>query len=130
MGKPTGFLEFQRVVAPSRDPLVRIGDWKLLATLDKPSSCSLLTTQRGLKGEIKVGERLDGWKPGGAHRGLQPALIAQPNMAAQQLADRLPSGELAAVGAAQTVIEGFERPGHLEIGQLMPEPIAQGEGRH
>ena len=28
MGKPTGFLEFERKPIPDRDPLDRIGDWK------------------------------------------------------------------------------------------------------
>ena len=27
MGKPTGFLEFQRELAPDRDPLERVKDW-------------------------------------------------------------------------------------------------------
>jgi glutamate synthase (NADPH) small chain len=28
MGKPTGFVEFQRELPPDRDALTRIGDWK------------------------------------------------------------------------------------------------------
>ena len=71
-----------------------------------------------LEGEVEVGEGLHGREPGGAHGRLEPALIAQRDVAPEERGHRFAGGEHATVGAAEVVVEGFERPGHLEIGEL------------
>jgi hypothetical protein len=51
-------------------------------------------------------------------------------VAAEERAHRLAGRELATVGAAEDVVERLKRAGHLEIGELGPEPIAEGRGGH
>lgn len=42
-------------------------------------------------------------------------------MCAQQLIDGLWPGQFARIAAPEDVVEGFQRTGHLEIGELSPE---------
>jgi hypothetical protein len=90
----------------------------------------LIPLDARLEGEVEVRQGLHRREPGGAHSGLEPALIAERDVAAEERAHRLAGGELATVGPAQNVVEGFEGAGHLEIGELGPEPIAEGRGGH
>jgi hypothetical protein len=90
----------------------------------------LIPLDARLEGEVEVRQGLHRREPGGAHGGLEPALIAEGDVAAEQRAHRLAGGELAAVGPAQNVIKGFEGAGHFEIGELDPESIAEGGRGH
>jgi len=60
----------------------------------------------------------------GAHGGLQAAVVAEPDLGAQQLLDGLGGGGRAAVGLCEDAVDGFEGAGHLEVGEHLPQPIA------
>ena len=89
------------------------------------SSCSRFSDR--LKGEVEVGERLHGGKSGGAHRRLEPAIVAERDRRAEQLFNRGWCFDGAAVEVMQDLIEGFERPRHLEISELRADALAQRE---
>src|SRR5579862_9617878 len=76
------------------DVLLAIDEAELVQTLD------LLALDRGLKGKIEALERLDRRQPRGAHRRLEPAVVAQLNLCRQQSVDRLARRKLAAVDLA------------------------------
>ena len=105
----------------------------ILPALDKAQrveALQLVALDARLEAEIEIGERLHGRESRGPHGGLEPPLIAERDVAPEERAHRLPGGELAAVGPAQDVIQRFEGAGHLEIGELGAEPIAEGRGGH
>jgi hypothetical protein len=105
----------------------------ILASLDEAQrveALELVAFDARLEAEVEVRERLHGRESRGPHGGLQPPLIAQRDVAAEERTHRLPGGELAAVGPAQDVVEGFEGAGHLEIGELGAQPIAERGRRH
>src|SRR2546422_137591 len=56
----------------------------------------LVALDARLEAEVEVGQGLHGREPGGAHGGLEPALIAERDVAPQERAHRLAGGELAA----------------------------------
>ena len=94
--------------------LLALDEAELVQALD------LLALDRGLEGEVEVAERLDRRQPRGAHRGLQPAVVAQGDLAPS-------SGSIASAAASgrrrcsrRIVIERFQRAGHLEIGEHVP----------
>jgi hypothetical protein len=64
-----------------------------------------------------------------AHRRLETALIAEGDLRPEQRLDRIRRGALARVHRGEDGVEGLERAGHLEVGQLGPEPIPAGEWR-
>ena len=49
----------------------------------------LLTTQRGLEGEIEVPELLDHRQPARAHRGLQSPVVAELNLGGEETDSRV-----------------------------------------
>ncbi len=100
----------------------------ILPALDEAQrmeTLQLVPPDARLEAEVEVGQGLHGGEPGGAHGGLQSALIAERDVAPEERTHRFAGGELAAVGAAQDVVQGFEGAGHLEIGELGPEPVAE-----
>jgi len=105
------------------DILVALEEAQRMQTLN------LLALHAWLKTEIKVGERFDDWQAGGAHRGLQAACVAQLDVRPQQLLNRVPGTHLARVTAPEDVIEGLERPRHLEIGELRAKPLTERRAR-
>ncbi|MBA3890115.1 MAG: hypothetical protein H0X64_06260 [Gemmatimonadaceae bacterium] len=88
---------------------------------DRPE---LLAFDRRLKGEVDVGERLHVREPRGAHGGVEPAMIAERDLCLQQGVQRGGGGERPAIEAGEDLIERFERPGHLEVGELRAQVIA------
>jgi hypothetical protein len=100
----------------------------ILAPLDEAQgmeALELVAFDARLEAEVEVGQGLHSREAGGPHGGLQPPLIAERDVAPQQLGHGFAGGELAAVGPAQDVVEGFEGAGHLEIGELGAQPIAE-----
>jgi hypothetical protein len=89
----------------------------------------LLPLQAGLEGEVEIAEGLHGGQPGGAHRGHEASGIAERDLSAEQGFQGVGGPELPAVNASEDGVEGLERAGHLEIGELGPQAIAQGGGR-
>ena len=101
----------------------------ILAALDEAErvqTFDLLAFDTRLKREIKIGERLRHGQARRAHRRFQPAIIAQRNLRAEQHFERRRRLELPAIERAENVIERFECAGQFEIGELRPEPIAEG----
>jgi hypothetical protein len=86
----------------------------------------LLSTERRLEGEIKLGEPFDDGQATGAHRGLQASVIAELNLGVEQLLDRLGGRERRTIDAVEDRIEGLERPRHVQVGEHLPETIATG----
>jgi hypothetical protein len=83
-------------------------DDHILPTLDEAEfiqTFDLLPAHGGLKGEIEVAELFHDGQPAGAHRGLQPPVIAQLNLRRQQLLDRFRGGERPAIDALENRIE-------------------------
>ena len=72
---------------------------------------------------------LDDRQAAGAHRRLQPSVVAQLNLRGEQLLDRLGRGERAAIDALQNRIERFEGAGHAQVGEDVAEPVAARERR-
>jgi hypothetical protein len=89
----------------------------------------LLPLEAGLEGEVEVAERLHGGEPGGAHGGDQAAGIAERDLRAEQRFEGVGGPELPAVNAGEDGVQGFQRAGHLEVGELRPQALAQGGGR-
>ena len=91
----------------------------------------LLALERGLKREIKVGESLHGREARGPHGGLEAAVIAQRDVRAEQGFDGLSGLEVPAVHLGEDRVEGLEGAGHLQIGELRTDPVAEhGGGFH
>ena len=93
----------------------------------------LLALDRGLEAEVEVGKGLHGRQPGGTHGGLEPAVVAQIDLGGEELLDRLGGGEAASVDAGEDGVEGLERTGELEVGELGADPVAAAwplGGRH
>jgi hypothetical protein len=85
----------------------------------------VLAFERGLEAKVEVAEGLRGRKPGGAHGGHEPPGIAERDLGRRSF-EGGDGAELAVPDSAEDAVEGFERAGHLEIGQLGPEPVADG----
>jgi len=67
----------------------------------------LLALQRGLEAEVEVGERLHRREPAAPHRRLEPAVVAQGDLGAEDSGDRLGGAE-AAIDAGEHGVETFE----------------------
>ena len=79
--------------------------FNVFATLDETElvqALQLLATERRLEGEIKLGETLDGRQPAGAHRGLQPSVVTQLDLRAEQGSDRAAAADKQPTGASPT----------------------------
>lgn len=50
-------------------------------------------------------------------------------MRPEELLDRIGGADLAAVAAAENLVEGFQGSRHFEIGELRAEPLSQGLAR-
>ena len=96
---------------------------------ERVQALDLLALERGLEGEVEIGERLDRRQAGGAHRGDEPAIVAQRDLRAEESLDGDGALELAAVERTQDVVEGFERTGEFEIRELRAHAVAEGERR-
>ena len=120
------------------DRQVRLADARrpeedhILAALDEAElvqTLDLLAAQRRLKREVEVVELLDDGQSTGAHRGLQPPVIAQLNLRGEQLLDRLRRRERAAIDAVENRIERFEGAGHAQVREDVAQPVAARERR-
>src|SRR6185437_15358662 len=89
----------------------------------------LFALDRRLERELKGLQCLDHRQPRGAHRGLQPSVIAQSDLRRQKPADRVRGGDATAVDLAKDPIHGFQRAWHLQIGQHAANGIALRAGR-
>jgi hypothetical protein len=89
----------------------------------------LLALERGLKREVKVGERLHGWEARGPHSGLEAAVIAQRDMGAEQRLDRVSGLEMPTVDLGEDRVERLKSARHLQIGELRADPVAKHRGR-
>ena len=96
-----------------------------LEEAERVQALELLALHTQLEAEVEVAERLDRRQPGAPHGGLEPAGIPERDVRAQELLQRLAGGELPAVDLTQDVVEGLQRPGHLEIGELRAEAVAE-----
>jgi hypothetical protein len=89
----------------------------------------LLAFDRRLEGEVEVGERLDHGEARGPHRRLEPPGVAQVDVGAQEPRHGLAPREFAGIAAPEDVVHRLERPGHLEVGELRAELLANRGGR-
>jgi hypothetical protein len=87
---------------------------------------NLLALQGRLEAEVEVSDGLYGGQPGGAHGGLQAAVVAQGDLGTEQRLDGLRRAELPPIDVGEDVIECLECAGHLEIGQLSADALAHG----
>ena len=78
----------------------------------------LLPLDRGLEAEVEVRERLDRRKTARSHGGCEAPAVAQRDLGGQEPLDGLRRSGSAAVHACEHLVEGFQGPGHLQIGQL------------
>lgn len=92
---------------------------------ERVEALDLLALDAGLEAEVEVPERLHDRQSGTAHRRLQAPRIPERDVGAQELGQCLTGGELAAVDTAEDVIQGLQRPRHLEVGELVAQPVAQ-----
>jgi hypothetical protein len=102
----------------------------ILATLDEAElvqAFDLLAADRGLEREVEVAELFDDGQSTGAHRRLQPPVIAQLNLRGEQLLDRFRRGERAAIDALENRIERFEGAWHPQVREDVAEPVASRE---
>ena len=86
----------------------------------------LLPLERRLEGEVEVRERLHGREPRGTHRGLEPAVVAERDLRAQEALDGHRRVEAAAVEGAEDLVQGLERAGHFQVGELGADLFTQG----
>src|ERR1700722_4305917 len=70
--------------------------------------------ERGLEGEVKAGERLDGGKARHDEGGFDAAVLAQGELLGEQGVDRFKRGHLPVIEAAHRGVEDFDRAWHLE----------------
>src|SRR5690606_36661799 len=84
----------------------------------------LFATDRGLEGEVELLQQLDGREAGGAHRGLQPAVVAQADLGAEQPFDGFAGGQAAAVDVGENLVHRLERAGEPQVGQHRADVIA------
>src|SRR4030095_11415557 len=96
-----GFADARR--AEEDDVFAPLHEAELVETLQ------LLTPERRVKREIKLGEPFDRGQPAGAHRSLQTTIVAQLDLRAEQLLDGLGCGERGTIDAGENRIERLER---------------------
>jgi hypothetical protein len=84
----------------------------------------LLTTQRGLKGEVEVAQLFDRRQTAGAHRGLQPSIVSELNLRGQQLLNRFGCGERAAVDPVENRIQAFKSAWHAQVREHLAQSVA------
>ena len=89
----------------------------------------LLALDAGLEGEVERVEGVHCGQPGGAHGGLEPAVVARHDPGARQLLDGLGRRDRAAVGLGQDAVDGFQRAGPLQVGQHRPQSVAPARRR-
>src|SRR5690606_28776573 len=89
----------------------------------------LLAPDARLEAEVEALERLDRRQSGGAHGGLEAAVVSEFDLGRQQRFDRLCAGQCPAVHAGEYRVDLLQCAGHLEIGQHAPDPLSQRGGR-
>ena len=104
--------------AEQDDVLAAVDKSKLVQALD------LLALEARLKGEITLPQRLDGRQARGAHRGLQPSVVAQRDLGVEHQLDRFARRHRPAVDLREHTIDRFQSAGHLQVGQHRPQPVA------
>ena len=70
--------------------------------------------ERGLEGEVETGKGLDRRQPGHLNRHSDAAVLARGQLFGEQRVDGLDGADLAALDAAQSDVEDFQRPRHLQ----------------
>lgn len=120
------------------DRQMRLADpWRaeedhVFAALDEAEfvqALDLITVQRRLKRKVEVAELLHGGQATGAHRGLQPPVVAQLNLRHEELLDGVWRRERAAIDVAQDRVERFEGTGHAQVGKDLAEAVTARERR-
>ena len=79
----------------------------ILSSLDEAQrvqTLDLLAFDAGLEAEVEVGQHLDGWKPGRAHRSDEAAIIPERDLRSQELLDCIARCDFAAVDSGEYVI--------------------------
>ncbi len=99
--------------------LAAVEESQLVQALD------LLALEARLEGEINLRQRLDGRQARGAHRGLPATVVAQRDLGAQHLLDRVARRHRPAVALGQPAVDRFQRAGHLQVRQHRPQPVAR-----
>jgi hypothetical protein len=100
----------------------------ILSALDEAErvqALDLFALHTRLETEVEVSEGFDRGQSCRAHRGLEAPRIAELDVRAEELINRLAAGELAGVAAPEDVIERFERAGHLEISELRAQALTE-----
>jgi hypothetical protein len=84
--------------------------------------------ERGLEGEVEPGQRLDGRQARHHQRGLDPPVLAQGELLAEQRLERLQRGDLATLQPPDGHVQHLQGPRHLQADQRALEPLEQGGG--
>ena len=84
----------------------------------------LLPFERGLDADVEAAVSLRGGEPRGAHRGHEPALIAETDLRAAHRGDGVGGPEPTPIDVGEDRVQGFERPGHLQVSELRAEALA------
>jgi hypothetical protein len=85
--------------------------------------------ERGLEGEVEPGERLDGGKTRHLEGHPDTAVLAQREFLREQNVERVESGCLAALDAAQGDIEDFEGARHFQSDEIAFDAVDNGRRR-
>jgi len=84
-----------------------------------------VAVEGGLEGEVEALECLRRIEPGGLQRDGDAAGLAVGVLLGEEAVDRLDGGELAALEAAEGVVEGLEGAGHAQPDQAGADAIEQ-----
>ena len=99
------------------DGLVALDEAKLRQCEDA------VLVERGLEAAIEARQGLDGGEPAHAQRGLDAAVLAQRQLFRQQDIDRLQGRQLSMLEAAHDLVEGLQRPRHLQSDKIVADAI-------
>lgn len=72
------------------------------------------------------GQGLHGRKAARTHGGLEPPVVAELDLGAEEGLDGLGGSRLAAVDAGEHRVEGLQSAWHLEVGELASDPVPAG----
>ena len=84
----------------------------------------MLALERGLKGEVKIGQRLHRRKATAPHRRLKSAVIPKADLSAEHGGDRL-GGAQPAVDTGEDVVQSLQLARHLEVGELSTDLVPE-----
>ena len=88
-------------------------------------SCDPVAVEGGLEREVEALQRLDRHQLGGAQGDVDAASLPRRVFLAEQAADRLDGGELAALEPGQRVVERLQRARHPEPNQRAADTVEE-----